>query len=155
MLDLEYLHKEICGLARAHQAGPQAGSPGAAMVAGQFLVEDHHDLHCRVHAGTEKGYAASGDARRRLGLLQRDPVLQFLAARTTGRMMREFVAISILLFGISAPVQAAVEIFVSPDGDDGGLGTREQPLRTILSARDAVHPLRRFQCGASRDDAVA
>ena len=63
--------------------------------------------------------------------------------------MRKFVAISILLFGISMPAQAAVEIFVSPNGADAAPGTREQPLRTLLAARDAARKLRAKQAGGA------
>ena len=64
-------------------------------------------------------------------------------------MIREFVAISVLLFSVSMPAQAAVEIFVSPSGNDAAPGTREQPLRTLLAARDAARKLRAKQAGGA------
>jgi len=63
--------------------------------------------------------------------------------------MRKFVAISILLLGVSAPAQAAVEIFVSPNGDDAASGTRQQPLRTLFAARDAARNARVRQAGGA------
>ena len=54
MVGFEYLYKGLCGLARAHQAGPLAGHLGAAAVAGYFFGEDQSDLPAEVYAGIEK-----------------------------------------------------------------------------------------------------
>lgn len=53
MVDFEYLHKGVCGLANAHRAGTMAGHLGAAVVAGYFFGEDHSDLPERVFQGVE------------------------------------------------------------------------------------------------------
>lgn len=54
MVDFQYLYKGLCGLARAHRAGAMAGHLGAAVVAGYFFGEDHHDLDRKVFAAIEK-----------------------------------------------------------------------------------------------------
>lgn len=54
MIDFQYLYKGLCGLANAHRASSMAGHLGAALVAGYFLGEDHHDLNEKVHRGVEK-----------------------------------------------------------------------------------------------------
>lgn len=54
MIDFAYLYKGLCGLANAHRANAMAGHLGAAVVAGWFFGEDHHDLDERVHAAVEK-----------------------------------------------------------------------------------------------------
>ncbi len=64
-------------------------------------------------------------------------------------VLRALVAISILLFSCPKPPQAAVEVFVSPHGDDAAPGTREQPLRTLLAARDRTRALRAEQVGGA------
>jgi hypothetical protein len=54
VIDFEYLSKGICGLARAHQANAMAGHLGAAVIAGYFFGEDHHDLDMKVHSAIQK-----------------------------------------------------------------------------------------------------
>ena len=54
MVEFEYLYKGLCGLARAHQANTMAGHLGAAVVAGYFFGEKHHNLDERVVAAVEK-----------------------------------------------------------------------------------------------------
>jgi hypothetical protein len=54
MVDFEYLYKGLCGLARAHRANAMAGHLGAAVVAGYFFGEEHHDLDGRVFAAIEE-----------------------------------------------------------------------------------------------------
>lgn len=41
---------------------------------------------------------------------------------------------------VSAPAGGAMEVFVSPDGDDANQGTIERPFRSLERARDAVRP---------------
>ena len=65
------------------------------------------------------------------------------------RTFLETAGVVILLLGISTPAQAAVEIFVSPNGDDAAPATRQQPLRTLLAARDAARKLRADQAGGA------
>jgi len=45
--------------------------------------------------------------------------------------------------GIGGAGRGAIDVFVSPDGDDGADGTKERPFATIVRARDAVRQLRR------------
>ncbi len=54
MVDFEYLHKGLCGLARARRANTMAGHLGAAVVAGYFFGEERHDLDERVVSAVEK-----------------------------------------------------------------------------------------------------
>lgn len=54
MVDFQYLYKGLCGLARAHRGGAMAGHLGAAVIAGYFFGEDHHDLDRGVFAAIEK-----------------------------------------------------------------------------------------------------
>ncbi len=54
MVNFEYLYKGLCGLARAHRANTMAGHLGAAVVAGYFFGEEHHELDERVVAAVEK-----------------------------------------------------------------------------------------------------
>ncbi len=54
MVDFDYLHQGLRGLARAHQASALAGHLGAAVVAGYFFGEDRHDLDRQVHVGIER-----------------------------------------------------------------------------------------------------
>lgn len=54
MVDFQYLYKGLCGLARAHRANPFAGHLGAAVIAGYFFGEDHHDLDKKVFEAIEK-----------------------------------------------------------------------------------------------------
>ncbi|MHC4400941.1 MAG: hypothetical protein ACYTG0_14790 [Planctomycetota bacterium] len=54
MVGFEYLHKGLCGLARAHQAKTLAGHLGAAVVAGYLFGEDQNDLPREVYEGIEK-----------------------------------------------------------------------------------------------------
>jgi hypothetical protein len=53
MIDFEYLHKGISGLANAHKAGTMAGHLGAAVVAGYFFGEDQAGLPQEVFKGIE------------------------------------------------------------------------------------------------------
>ena len=48
MVDFDYLYKGLCAMARAHRANTMAGHLGAAVVAGYFFGEEHHDLDKRV-----------------------------------------------------------------------------------------------------------
>ena len=50
MVDFDYLSKGLCALARAHRANTMAGHLGAAVVAGYFFGEEHHELDERVVA---------------------------------------------------------------------------------------------------------
>ena len=52
------------------------------------------------------------------------------------------IATCALLAIFSQSSQAAVEVFVSPAGDDGASGAREQPLRTLRAARDRARAAR-------------
>ncbi len=61
----------------------------------------------------------------------------------------ETAGVVIFLLGISIPARAAVEIFVSPGGNDVAAGTQQQPLRTLLAARDAARTLRAEQPGGA------
>jgi hypothetical protein len=54
MVDFGYLHKGLCGLARAHRANALAGHLGAAVVAGYFFGEDRPALDSEVYTGVEK-----------------------------------------------------------------------------------------------------
>jgi len=54
MVDFEYLYRGLCGLARAHQANPFVGHLGAAVIAGYFFGEDHHDLDSKVFDAIER-----------------------------------------------------------------------------------------------------
>ena len=54
MVSFEYLYKGLCGLARAHRANAFAGHLGAAVTAGYFFGEDHHNLDGKVHLAIEK-----------------------------------------------------------------------------------------------------
>ncbi|OHB84259.1 MAG: hypothetical protein A2V98_09635 [Planctomycetes bacterium RBG_16_64_12] len=54
MIDFKYLYKGLCGLARAHRAGPLAGHLGAAVLAGYFFGEDHPGLADKVYSAIEK-----------------------------------------------------------------------------------------------------
>jgi hypothetical protein len=58
MIDLDYLYKGLCGLARAHHANTMAGHLGAALVAGYFFSQDHRELDNAVHT------AISGELER-------------------------------------------------------------------------------------------
>ena len=51
MLDPEYLHRGLCGLARAHRANAMTGHLGAALIAGCLFREQHRDLDREVHDG--------------------------------------------------------------------------------------------------------
>ncbi|QGJ71216.1 Hypothetical protein PBC10988_29200 [Planctomycetales bacterium 10988] len=53
MIDFAYLHRGLCGLAHAHQAGTMAGHLGAAVVAGYFFGEDLNTLPDEVFRGVE------------------------------------------------------------------------------------------------------
>lgn len=53
MVEFAYLYRGLCGLARAHRANTMAGHLGAAVTAGYFFGEEHHDLHARVTAAVE------------------------------------------------------------------------------------------------------
>lgn len=53
MVDFDYLYKGLCGLAQAHRANAMAGHLGAAVVAGYFFGEEHHELDERVVAAVE------------------------------------------------------------------------------------------------------
>ena len=53
MVNFQYLYKGLCGLARAHRAGPMAGHLGAAVVAGYFIGEEQPDLDHEVSAAIE------------------------------------------------------------------------------------------------------
>ncbi|MBT3292198.1 MAG: DUF1565 domain-containing protein, partial [Victivallales bacterium] len=48
-------------------------------------------------------------------------------------------AVATLLLGI-AMSSSAREVFVSPTGDDGAMGTRKAPLRTLAKAVENVQP---------------
>ena len=54
MVDFEYLHRGLCGLANAHRANAMAGHLGAAVVAGYFFGEDHPNLDPRVVTAVEQ-----------------------------------------------------------------------------------------------------
>jgi hypothetical protein len=54
MVDFEYLYKGLSGMARAHRANTMAGHLGAAVVAGYFFGEEHHDLDEQVVEAVEK-----------------------------------------------------------------------------------------------------
>ncbi len=54
MVDFQYLYKGLCGLARAHEAKAMAGHLGAAVVAGYFYGEEHHDLDRQVYRAIER-----------------------------------------------------------------------------------------------------
>lgn len=54
MIDFEYLSKGLCGLARAHRAGPMAGHLGAAVTAGYLLGEEQPNLDERVCEAIER-----------------------------------------------------------------------------------------------------
>ena len=47
-----------------------------------------------------------------------------------------------LMLAFSLQVAAGQELYVSPSGDDGNSGTREQPLATLTGARDRIRELR-------------
>ena len=53
MIDFQYLHTGLYGLANAHKAGTMAGHLGAAIVAGYFFGEDQSDLPDEVFRGIE------------------------------------------------------------------------------------------------------
>lgn len=53
MIDFQYLHTGLYGLANAHKAGTMAGHLGAAVVAGYFFGEDQSDLPDEVFRGIE------------------------------------------------------------------------------------------------------
>lgn len=53
MIDFQYLHTGLYGLANAHKAGTMAGHLGAAVVAGYFFGEDQSDLTDEVFRGIE------------------------------------------------------------------------------------------------------
>ena len=53
MIDFDYLYRGLCGLARAHRANTMAGHLGAAVAAGYFFGEEHHDLDPKVYAAVE------------------------------------------------------------------------------------------------------
>lgn len=53
MIDFQYLHTGLYGLANAHKAGTMAGHLGAATVAGYFFGEDQSDLPDEVFRGIE------------------------------------------------------------------------------------------------------
>lgn len=46
------------------------------------------------------------------------------------------------MLAFSLQVAAGQELYVSPSGDDGNSGTREQPLATLTGARDRIRELR-------------
>lgn len=54
MVDFQYLYKGLCGLARAHEARAMAGHLGAAVIAGYFFGEEHHELDPEVHRAIER-----------------------------------------------------------------------------------------------------
>ncbi|MEZ6061394.1 MAG: hypothetical protein R3C19_13705 [Planctomycetaceae bacterium] len=54
MIDFDYLHKGLYGLANAHKASALAGHLGAAVAAGYFWGEDNSDLDEAVHLGVER-----------------------------------------------------------------------------------------------------
>jgi hypothetical protein len=54
MIDSSILYRGLCGLARAHLASPMAGHLGAALLAGCFFAEEHHDLDAAVYEGVER-----------------------------------------------------------------------------------------------------
>jgi len=60
--------------------------------------------------------------------------------------MRVFVAMLLLVLGAPA-VSEAVELHVSPGGDDGASGSAAQPLATVAGARDALS--KRFHDGVT------
>ena len=53
-------------------------------------------------------------------------------------MLTECLAAALLLVGSHA---LAAELYVAPNGDDGGMGTEEQPFATLERARDAVRAI--------------
>lgn len=53
MVNFEYLHQGIAGLANAHPLGTMSGHLGAAVAAGYFIGEDHPDLSITVTEGIE------------------------------------------------------------------------------------------------------
>ena len=61
----------------------------------------------------------------------------FLVEEGTAPMRRWLVLL--FAFGLVCPAMGR-DLFVSPDGTDGGPGTRQQPFRTIQRAIDALQP---------------
>jgi len=58
--------------------------------------------------------------------------------------MRTFVVFMLFLMALSpcfAGAPAAIDLYVSPDGNDANTGSKEKPLATITKARDAVRPM--------------
>lgn len=53
MIDFQYLHTGVYGLANAHNAGTMAGHLGAAIAAGYFFGEDQSDLPDELFRGIE------------------------------------------------------------------------------------------------------
>ena len=65
------------------------------------------------------------------------------AARFTAAAMAAIMlALPCAVFATNDAENAAVEIWVSPGGDDKAAGTKEAPLATIAAARDAVRAKR-------------
>lgn len=56
--------------------------------------------------------------------------------------MRMFMLMMVAL-GVGALEAAAIDVCVSPDGDDAGAGTKEAPLRSLKGARDYLRKLRK------------
>ena len=52
--------------------------------------------------------------------------------------MKEKIHIIIALFFCSLSLNAQVELYVSPIGDDTNAGTKEQPFASLHAARDAI-----------------
>lgn len=66
-----------------------------------------------------------------------------VAARFTAAAMAAIMlALPCAVFATNDAENAAVEIWVSPGGDDKAAGTKEAPLATIAAARDAVRAKR-------------
>lgn len=52
--------------------------------------------------------------------------------------MTRFFYLIFILFSTSVGVRAQMQFFMSPDGNDGNIGTKEQPLASLTGARDAI-----------------
>ena len=68
---------------------------------------------------------------------------------------RSLILVLLLARGVSGATGGdGVIVYVSPSGDDGNRGTREQPFRTLERAREAVRSIRSGPGGEAKDIAV-
>jgi len=68
--------------------------------------------------------------------------------------MTRFFYLIFILFSTSVGVRAQMQFFMSPDGNDENIGTKEQPLASLTGARDAIRQYKGFHSNSGSIEVI-